>query len=47
MEIIKTSQYLRTKKRLIKKHTLSKAEIESALDLFESDPYHASLQYKK
>lgn len=47
MEIIKTSQYLRTKKQLIKKHTLSNAEIESALDLFEKDPHHTSLHYKK
>ncbi len=47
MEIIKTSQYLRTKKQLITKHILSKAEIENALDLFEKDPRHTSLHYKK
>lgn len=47
MEIIKTSQYLRTKKQLIKKHALSKSEIESALALFEEDPCHTSLHYKK
>jgi hypothetical protein len=39
MEIIKTSQYLRTKKQLIKKHALSKSEIENTLDLFEKDPH--------
>jgi mRNA-degrading endonuclease HigB of HigAB toxin-antitoxin module len=47
MEIIKTSQYLRTKKQLIKKHVLSKLEIENTLDLFEEDPSHLSLNYKK
>jgi hypothetical protein len=47
MEIIKTSQYLRTKKQLIKKHVLSKSEIENTLDLFEEDPSHPSLNYKK
>jgi len=47
MEIVQTSQYLRTKKRLIKKHILSKTEIENALELFEKDPYHTSLHYKK
>lgn len=47
MEIIKTSQYLRTKKQLIKKYALSKTEIESALALFKKDPHHASLHYKK
>ncbi len=47
MEIIKTSQYLRTQKQLIKKHALIKVEIESTLERFEEDPYHASLHYKK
>ncbi len=47
MEIIKTSQYLRTQKQLIKKHALTKVEIESTLELFEDDPYHTSLHYKK
>ena len=47
MEIIETSQYLRTKKQLIKKHALSKHEIDNALKYFEKDPYHASLHYKK
>jgi len=47
MEIIETSQYLRTKKQLIKKYALSKHEIDNALEYFEKDPYHASLHYKK
>jgi len=47
MEIIKTSQYIRTQKHLIKKHTLSKTDIESSLTLFEKDPHHLSLHYKK
>ena len=47
MEIIETSQYLRTKKQLIKKHTLSKLEIDTALECFAKDPYHPSLHYKK
>ncbi len=47
MELIQTTQYLRTKKHLIKQHAISKVEVESALDLFKEDPYHISLHYKK
>ena len=47
MILVKTSQYFRTQKQLIKKHTLSKVEIENALDLFEKNPHHTSLHYKK
>lgn len=47
MEIIETSQYLRTKKHLIKKHSLTQTEIENAIDLFKEDRYSASLHYKK
>ena len=47
MNIIETSQYLRTKKHLIKKHILSKSEIEGCLKLWATDMYHASLHYKK
>ncbi len=47
MVIVKTSQYLRTKKHLIKKHSLTDTEIEGTLDLFTEDPYHISLHYKR
>ena len=47
MIIIKTSQYLRTKKRLIKKHILSEDEIEKVLILFQKEPYNKNLHYKR
>ncbi len=47
MKIITTAQYLRTQKKLIKKHALSQKEIAGALTLFEKDPHHASLHFKK
>jgi len=47
MEIIETSQYLRTKKHLIKKHSLTQIEIENAIVLFKEDRYSTSLHYKK
>ncbi len=47
MLIIETVQYLRTKKKLLKKHSLSKNDIEITLDLFKRDKADLSLQYKK
>ncbi|WP_346388927.1 hypothetical protein [Sulfurimonas sp. NWX367] len=47
MEIIKTSQYLRTEKQLIKKYVLSQIQINDTLELFKQDPNHSSLHYKK
>jgi len=47
MEIIKTTQFLRTQKHLIKKRALSKTHIDDALSLFKTHPRHTSLQYKK
>ena len=35
MTITETVQYLRTKKKLLKKHSLSKNDIEITLDLFQ------------
>lgn len=47
MQIVETSQYLRTKKHLIKKHSLSIKDIESTLELFKDDHSNPSLHYKK
>ena len=47
MTIIETVQYLRTKKKLLKKHSLSENDIEITLDLFKNDKENSSLHYKK
>jgi len=47
MQIIKTSQYLRTQKYIIKKHILSLIDINKTLELFQKNPYDKSLHYKK
>jgi len=47
MIIIETVQYIRTKKKLLKKHSLSKNDIKITLDLFKRDKAHLSLHYKK
>jgi len=47
MTITQTVQYLRTKKKLLKKHALSENNIETTLLLFEKDKEDASLHYKK
>ena len=47
MTTTETVQYLRTKKRLLKKHSLSGNDIETTLELFEKDKDDASLHYKK
>ncbi len=47
MKLIETTQYIRTKKYLLKKYTISKVEIDETLNLFLSNKYHPSLHYKK
>ena len=47
MQIVKTSQYLRTQKFITKKHILSLKDIDKTLELFISDPYNKALHYKK
>ncbi len=47
MDIIKTSQYLRIEKQLIKRYVLSQSQIDTTLELFKQDSNHVSLHYKK
>ncbi len=47
MQIVKTSQFLRTQKFITKKHILSLKDIEKTLELFISDPNNKALYYKK
>lgn len=47
MMIEETSQYQRTKKRLLKKHILNENDIESTLSKFQEDSKDPSLHYKK
>jgi len=47
MEIIKTSQYERTHKKLIKRHALTRNDIEDTILLFQKDPNDPTLHFKK
>ncbi|CAA6817315.1 MAG: Unknown protein [uncultured Sulfurovum sp.] len=47
MTIEETTQYKRTKKRLIKKHVMSEDEIENTLVKFQENIQEPSLHYKK
>jgi len=47
MTIIETKQYLRTKKKILKRFILKDEEIEETLTLFHENPKNISLQYKK
>ena len=47
MQLVKTSQFLRTQKFITKKHILSQNDIDKTLKLFTSDPHNKSLHYKK
>jgi len=47
MTITETIQYLRTKKKLLKKHSLSPDDIEKTLELFKKEKDDPSLHYKK
>lgn len=47
MTTIETVQYLRTKKKLLKKHSVSENDIETTLELFTKDKDNVLLHYKK
>ncbi len=47
MQLVKTSQFLRTQKFITKKHIPSQNDIDKTLKLFTSDPHNKSLHYKK
>jgi len=47
MTIIETKQYLRTKKKILKRFVLKEKDIESSLILFQENPKEPSLHYKK
>ena len=45
--ITESVQYLRTKKRLLKKHSLTEDSIEKCINLFKEDSNNNTLHYKK
>ncbi|CAA6816458.1 MAG: Unknown protein [uncultured Sulfurovum sp.] len=47
MVIIETTQYARTKKKIIKKFILTEEDINSTLTLFKENQNDPSLHYKK
>lgn len=47
MTISQTAQYLRTKKKILKKHSLSENDIDMTITLFENNPEDISLHYKR
>ncbi|MEA2048092.1 MAG: hypothetical protein U9O64_06540 [Campylobacterota bacterium] len=47
MTTTETVQYLRTKKKLLKKHSVSENDIETTLALFKKNKDDSSLHYKK
>ncbi len=47
MTTIETLQYIRTKKKLLKKHSVSIDNIERTLELFAKDKDNILLHYKK
>lgn len=47
MTTIETVQYLRTKKKLLKKHSVSENDIETTLGVFTQDRDNVLLHYKK
>jgi len=47
MHIIETVQYLRTQKKLLKKHAISADDIDTTLAVFKKDKDDLSLHYKK
>jgi len=47
MIIIETKQYLRTKKKILKRFILKEKDIEFTLKLFQENPKEISLHYKK
>ena len=47
MTIVETTQYLRTKKKIVKKFILTEDEIEATLTLFQNNQNDPVLHYKK
>jgi plasmid maintenance system killer protein len=47
MEFVKTAQYLRTQKKLLKKHSMTQSLIDETLLLLQNNPHHDSLRFKK
>ena len=47
MTIVETTQYLRTKKKIVKKFILTEDEIEATLTLFQNNQNDPLLHYKK
>jgi len=47
MTITETTQYIRTKKKILKRFILKKEQIETTLALFQKNPNELSLHYKK
>ena len=45
--INETTQYLRTKKKILKKYSLSENDISTTIELFKNHPKDTSLHYKK
>jgi len=47
MTIIETTQYARTKKKILKKYILSQEQIDTTLTLFQENQEDPTLHYKK
>ncbi|NKQ40143.1 MAG: hypothetical protein HF962_01050 [Sulfurovum sp.] len=47
MTTVETTQYLRTKKKILKKHAVSEANVEATLEILAKDKENVSLGYKK
>jgi len=47
MTIAETTQYLRTKKKLLKKHVINETDIKITLSNFQENVQDPSLHYKK
>ena len=47
MTIVETTQYARTKKKMIKKFILTEQEIDTTLALFKEHQNNSALHYKK
>ena len=47
MTIEETTQYKRTKKKLLKKHVINEDDIKNTLSKFQKDSQDPSLHYKK
>ena len=47
MTITETTQYNRTKKKILKRFILKEEQIEATLALFQKNPQEPSLHYKK